>query len=164
MHPKLGLSEEVHGVISGSGEILSFQHPRGFLIVGEWMNLTICPLRGQGYDSSVGEWMYLTVCPLRGQGYDRSVGELMYLTVCPLSGQGYGRSVGEWMNPTVCPLSGQGYGRSVGEWMNPTVCPRYPLIGTTQPVDIKEKSQTPTMDRRWLKKPKLMGVFTFSMA
>jgi len=35
VHPKLGLSEEVHGVISGSGEILSFQHPRGFLIVGE---------------------------------------------------------------------------------------------------------------------------------
>ena len=43
------------------------------------MYLTVCPLRGPGYDSSVGEWMYLIVCPLRGPGDDSSVGEWMYL-------------------------------------------------------------------------------------
>jgi len=43
--------------------------------VGEWMNLTVCPLYGPGHDSSVGEWIYLTVCSLHCLGHDSSVGE-----------------------------------------------------------------------------------------
>jgi len=59
------------------------------------MNLTVCPLRGMGYDSSVGERMNLTVCPLHGPGYDSSVGERMNLTVCPLQAQ---VMIAQWKN------------------------------------------------------------------
>ena len=47
---------------------LSSPWPGHERLVGGWMYLTACPLRGPGHDSSVGEWMHLTICPLHGPG------------------------------------------------------------------------------------------------
>jgi len=83
------------------------------------MNLTICPFRGPGHDSSVGERMNLTVCPLHGPGSISSHGGV-FQGIFPSADQSL---------PT----------RPEPAWQKMA---QSPLKDTTQLVDSKEESLT----------------------
>jgi len=85
------------------------------------MHFNFSSLHDHGHDSPVGEWMYLTVCPLRVQGHDSSLGEGMHLTVWHLCGPGSTLGCGGvfqgiflWLVTHCQPVLSQG-GR---EWLN----------------------------------------------
>ena len=113
------------------------------------MYLTVCPLHGPGYDSSVGEQINLTVCPLHGPGYDSSVGERMNLTVCPPCGPG-SIPMQPWRSlPRSFSLTDRTPPtRPESAWQKMA---QSPLNGTTQPVDSEEDGQSPTTYRQWPK-------------
>jgi len=108
-----------------------------------------CQIR---HDGSVGEWMNLTVCPIcdLGPGHDSSVGERTYLTVVLPCGPGSTPSCGRifqeilpWLI-TLCQLV---WGQRGMQKMATS-----PLNDTTQLVKVESKGQSSITDRQWLKK------------